>query len=52
MTLRIGTNELIIILLIVVILFGSSRIGKITSELGYGIRAFKEGLQDEGEKDT
>ena len=49
---RLGSTELIIILLIVVILIGSGRIGNIASELGHGIRAFKKGLQGEGEKDT
>jgi len=41
----IGPTELIIILLIVVLLFGVGRIGKIAGELGSGIRAFREGLR-------
>ena len=41
---RLGTTELIIILAVVILLFGVGRIGKIASELGSGIRAFKEGL--------
>jgi sec-independent protein translocase protein TatA len=45
----IGPTELIIILLIVVVLFGTGRVGKILGELGSGIRSFKEGLN--GEKD-
>jgi sec-independent protein translocase protein TatA len=40
----LGTTELIIILVIVTILFGVGRIGKIAGELGGGIRAFREGL--------
>lgn len=47
----LGTTELIIILVIVLILFGVNRIGKISGELGSGIRAFKKGLQGEGEDD-
>lgn len=44
--------EWIIILLIVVLLFGPGRIGKIAGELGKGIRAFREGLsQDKPEDD-
>jgi sec-independent protein translocase protein TatA len=47
----IGPTELIIILLIVVLLFGVGRIGKIAGELGSGIRAFREGLRgDEVDK--
>lgn len=44
---RLGTTELIIILVIVLILFGVGRIGKIAGELGGGIRAFKNAVQDE-----
>lgn len=36
--------EWIIILLIVVLLFGPGRIGRIAGELGRGIRSFREGL--------
>ena len=51
MIVRLGPTELIIILVIVLILFGVGRIGKIAGELGSGIRSFKEGLQgDEEEK--
>lgn len=42
----IGPTELIIILLIVILLFGVGRISKIAGELGSGIRAFKNGLQE------
>jgi sec-independent protein translocase protein TatA len=43
----LGPTELIIILVIVVLLFGVGRIGKIAGELGSGIKAFRKGLQDE-----
>ena len=51
---NLGPTELIIILIIVVLLFGVGRIGKIAGELGGGIRAFREGLQadDKAEKDS
>lgn len=42
-----GPQELIIILVIVIILFGVGRISKIAGELGSGLRAFKDGLQGE-----
>jgi sec-independent protein translocase protein TatA len=40
-----GPQELIIILIIVIILFGVGRISKIAGELGSGLKAFKDGLQ-------
>jgi len=50
---RLGGWEWIIILVIVVLLFGPGRIGKISGEIGRSIRSFKEGLSgtdDEQEK--
>jgi sec-independent protein translocase protein TatA len=44
-----GIPELLIILVIIVILFGPGRIGKVAGELGKGIRTFKDGLT--GKKD-
>jgi sec-independent protein translocase protein TatA len=45
--------EWIIILVIVVLLFGPGRIGKIAGELGKGIKSFRDGLSsnDEPEKE-
>lgn len=50
----LGPTELIIILVIVVILFGVGRIGKIAGEMGSGIRSFREGLKgdDDEEEET
>jgi sec-independent protein translocase protein TatA len=39
-----GAPELIIILVIILLLFGPGRIGKIAGELGKGIRNFRDGL--------
>lgn len=54
MPIRIGPLELVIILVIVILLFGVGRIGKVAGELGSGIRAFRDGLRDksEDEKET
>ena len=45
MPFRLGSTELIVILVIVLLLFGVGRIGKIAGELGSGIRSFREGMQ-------
>lgn len=45
----LGVPELIIIFLIVILLFGASRLPQIGKGLGEGIRFFKKGLKgDEG----
>jgi len=49
--LRLGGWEWIIILVIVVLLFGPGRIGKISGELGRSIKAFREGLSGDDDKD-
>lgn len=46
----LGTPELLIILVIVLLLFGIGRLGKIGGELGSGIRAFREGIKGAEEK--
>ena len=43
--------EWIIILVIVLLLFGPGRIGKIAGELGRGIRSFREGLGKDKQDD-
>jgi len=47
---RLGPTELGIILIIVILLFGVGRIGKIAGELGKGIREFREGLKSNEEQ--
>lgn len=44
---HLGPTELIIILVIIILLFGVGRIGKITSELGKGIREFRRNLSED-----
>ena len=43
----VGPTELIIVLVIVILLFGPGRLGKIMGELGSGIRSFKESFSSE-----
>ena len=46
----LGVPELLIILVIVILLFGPGRIGKIAGEVGKGIRNFREGLGSKDEQ--
>ena len=41
---RLGGWEWIIILIIVILVFGPGRIGKISGEIGKSIKAFRDGL--------
>ncbi len=45
-----GGGEWIIILVIVILLFGPGRLGKIAGELGRGIRDFRAGILGEDEE--
>ena len=46
---QFGAPELLILLVIIVLLFGVSQIGKIAGELGNGLRSFREGLSGKSE---
>lgn len=46
-----GLPEIILILVVVLLLFGPGRIGKVAGELGSGIRNFRKGLNGEEEKE-
>jgi sec-independent protein translocase protein TatA len=52
---RIGTTEIILIVVVILVLFGASRIPKLMRSLGSGVREFKKGakgeLEDEGGED-
>lgn len=45
MPFHIGTPELVIVMVIVLVVFGVGRVGKIGGELGSSIREFRAGLQ-------
>lgn len=46
----IGPLEIIIVLVVVILLFGVGRIGKIGGELGKSIREFRKGLEGDEKK--
>jgi sec-independent protein translocase protein TatA len=46
----IGPREIVVILLVVMLLFGSSRIAELGKGLGEGIKNFKKSISDGGEK--
>lgn len=42
---RIGTQELIIILIVVIIIFGPTQIPKLTKMFGKSVKSFKDGME-------
>jgi sec-independent protein translocase protein TatA len=46
----LGTQELIIILVLVLVIFGAGKLPQVGSALGKGLRNFKEGIKEEEEK--
>lgn len=46
---HLGPTELIILLVIVILLFGVGRIGKIAGELGGALKSFREGVGEKQE---
>ncbi len=52
MPIRFGPLELIILLVIVVLLFGPGRIGKVAGEIGKSIKSFREGIGGKDEENS
>jgi len=46
----IGTTELLLILVVILLLFGASRIPQVMGGLGKGIREFKKGIREGSEE--
>ena len=49
---RIGTQELIIILVVVLIIFGPKNLPKLGKMFGQTMKGFKEGIDDDDDDDT
>ena len=46
----LGTQELLIILVLVMIIFGAGKLPQVGSSLGKGLRNFKKGMNDNEEE--
>jgi len=47
----LGTTELILILIIVIVLFGAKRLPQVGAGLAKGIKSFRTNMSDESKKD-
>ena len=47
---KLGVQELIIILIVVIIIFGPTQIPKLTKMFGKSVKGFKEGMAEEEEE--
>jgi sec-independent protein translocase protein TatA len=46
-----GWLEIVVVLVIVLLLFGPGRIGKLASEMGKGLHNFRKGINGEDEEE-
>ncbi|MCC7007621.1 MAG: twin-arginine translocase TatA/TatE family subunit [Acidobacteria bacterium] len=49
---RLGIPELLVILAIIVLIFGASRLPELGKGIGKGIKNFKEATREGGDKDA
>ncbi len=47
---KLGTTELIVILVIVILLVGPTQIPKLTKMFGKSVKSFKDGMEDGADK--
>ena len=47
---NLGTGEIIIILVVILLLFGAKRIPDLMKSMGKGVRSFKEGMNEVNEE--
>jgi len=46
---NVGMGELVVILIIVLLLFGSKRVPEVAKSLGRSIKAFKDGMKEDAD---
>ena len=49
---KLGTTELLVILVIVIVIFGPKQLPKLSKMFGKTIKNFKEGMSDNNDSDT
>ena len=49
---RLGTTELIVILLIVLLIFGPTQLPKLTKMFGKSVKSFKDSMEDKEEEES
>lgn len=49
---KLGTTEIIVLFLIVLLIFGPSQIPKLTKMFGKSVKSFKDGMEDKEASDT
>ncbi len=48
----LGMQEILVIALIILLLFGGKKIPEMMKGLGKGVKSFKDGMNEDSEKDT
>jgi sec-independent protein translocase protein TatA len=48
----IGAGQLLIILVIILVLFGAGKLPQVMSDLGKGLKSFREGMKDSKDENS
>ncbi len=48
----VGLGQLLIILLIILVLFGAGKLPQVMSDMGKGLKSFREGMKDNNEDEN
>jgi len=49
---NIGAGQLLIILVIILVLFGAGKLPQVMSDLGKGLKSFREGMKDNKDENS